>query len=81
MNLVSRYKENKSEELEFDFLGLHRPAVILGNSNRPSALGLVMPLVRWAMPSRYHSMHKNDLTRAMLAQGKGPAAPAVKTFV
>ena len=42
------------------------------------------------MPSRYHSIHKNDLARAMvaqseqaffaLAQGKGRAAPAVKVF-
>jgi uncharacterized protein YbjT (DUF2867 family) len=81
-------KEKKSEELKFDFLGLYRPAVILGNSNTPSALGVVMPLFHWAMPSRYHSIHKNDLARAMvaqseqaflaLAQGKGPAAPAVK---
>ena len=57
-------------------------------SNTPFALGLAMPLVHWAMPSRYHSIHKNDLARAMvaqseqaflaLAQGKGPAAPAVK---
>ena len=40
------------------------------------------------MPSRYHSIHKNDLARAMVAQSeqaffsleqaKGPAAPAVK---
>jgi hypothetical protein len=40
------------------------------------------------MPSRYHSIHKNDLARAMvaqseqaflaLAQGRGPAAPVVK---
>jgi hypothetical protein len=47
-----------------------------------------MPLFHWAMPSRSHSIHKNDLARAMvaqseqaflaLAQGKGPAAPAVK---
>ncbi len=47
-----------------------------------------MPLFQWAMPSRYHSIHKNDLARAMvaqseqaflaLAQGKGPAPPAVK---
>jgi hypothetical protein len=47
-----------------------------------------MPLFHWAMPSRYHSIHKNDLARAMvaqseqaflgLAQGKGPAPPAVK---
>ena len=81
-------KEKKSEELGFDFLGLYRPGVILGNSNTPSALGLVLPLFHWAMPSRLHSIHKNDLARAMvaqseqaflaLAQGKGPAAPAVK---
>jgi len=81
-------KEKKSEELKFDFLGLYRPAVILGNSNTPSALGVVMPLLHWAMPARYHSIHKNDLARAMVAQseqaflalvqGKGPAVPAVK---
>ena len=81
-------KEKKSTELEFDFLGLYRPAVILGNSNTPRALGLVMPLIHWALPSRYHSIHKNDLARAMvaqseetflaLAQNKGAAAPAVK---
>jgi hypothetical protein len=81
-------KEKKSKELRFSFLGLYRPAVILGNSNTPSALGFVMRLFYWAMPSRYHSIHKNDLARAMvarseeaffaLAQGRGPAAPAVK---
>ena len=47
-----------------------------------------MPLFHWALPSRYHSVHKNDLARAMVAQseqaflalvqGKGPAVPAVK---
>jgi uncharacterized protein YbjT (DUF2867 family) len=81
-------KEKASEALGFEFVGLYRPAVILGNSNTPSALGLVMPLLHWAMPSRFHSIHKNDLARAMvvqseqaflaLAQGKGPAAPTVK---
>jgi uncharacterized protein YbjT (DUF2867 family) len=81
-------KEKQSQALTFDFLGLYRPALILGNSNTPSALGVVMPLLHWAMPSRYHSIHKNDLARAMvaqseraflaLAQGAGPAAPAVK---
>ena len=80
-------KEKRSEALRFDFLGLYRPGVILGNSNTPSALGVVMPLLDWVMPSRYHSIHKNDLARAMVArseeaflalvQGKGPAAPAV----
>ena len=30
--------------------------MILGNSNTPSALSLVMPLVHWALPSRYHSV-------------------------
>ena len=81
-------KEKKAEELKFDFLGLYRPAVILGNSNTPRALGFVMPLFHWAIPSRYHSIHKNDLARAMVAQseqaflalakGEDPAAPAVK---
>ena len=81
-------KEKKSEALKFDFLGLYRPGVILDNSNTPSALGFVMPLLDWAMPSRYHSIHKNNLARAMVAQseqallalvqGRNPAAPAVK---
>jgi uncharacterized protein YbjT (DUF2867 family) len=81
-------KEKKAKDLEFDFLGLYRPAVILGNSNTPSALGLIMPLLHWALPSRHHSIHKTDLARAMVAQSeqafyaltqsKGAAAPAVK---
>ena len=81
-------KEKKSEALKFDFLGLYRPGAILGNSNTPSALSFVMPLLDWAMPSRYHSIHKNNLARAMVAQseqaflalvqGRNAAAPAVK---
>ena len=81
-------KEKKAEALQFDFLGLYRPGVILGNSNTPSALSFVMPLLHWAMPSRYHSIHKNNLARAMVAQseqaflalvqGRNAAAPAVK---
>jgi uncharacterized protein YbjT (DUF2867 family) len=81
-------KEKQSEALKFDFLGLYRPGVILGNSNTPSALGLVMPLLHCVMPSRYHSIHKNHLARAMVAQseqaflalvqGRNAAAPAVK---
>ena len=81
-------KEAQAVALQFDFLGLYRPAVILGNSNTPSALNVVMPLVHWAMPSRYHSIQKNDLARAMVAQseqafgalpqGNDPSAPTVK---
>jgi hypothetical protein len=51
-------------------LGIYRPAVILGNSNTPSLLGYVMPLLHWAMPPKYHSIHKNDLARAMVAQSE-----------
>ena len=29
-----------------------------------------MPLLHWAMPSRYHSIHKNDLARAVVAQSE-----------
>jgi uncharacterized protein YbjT (DUF2867 family) len=63
-------KEKAVESLQFDFLGIYRPAVILGNSNTPAALGYVMPLLHWAMPSKYHSIHKNDLARAMVAQSE-----------
>jgi uncharacterized protein YbjT (DUF2867 family) len=63
-------KEKAVESAGFDFLGLYRPAVILGNTNTPALLGYVMPLLHWAMPSRYHSIHKNDLARAMVAQSE-----------
>ena len=81
-------KEKAVESVKFDFLGLYRPAVILGNSNTPGALGYVMPLLHWAMPSKYHSIHKNDIARAMVAQseqafhaiadGNAPKEPIVK---
>jgi len=29
-----------------------------------------MPLLHWAMPSKYYSIHKNDLARAMVAQSE-----------
>jgi uncharacterized protein YbjT (DUF2867 family) len=63
-------KEKAIESIKFDFLGIFRPGVILGNSNTPGALGYVMPLLHWAMPSKYHSIHKNDLARAMVAQSE-----------
>ena len=63
-------KERAVESVKFDFLGLYRPAVILGNSNTPAALGYLMPLIHWAMPSKYHSIHKNDIARAMVAQSE-----------
>ena len=63
-------KEKAVEAVKFDFLGLYRPAVILGNSNTPGVLGYVMPLLHWAMPSKYHSIHKNDLSRAMVSQSE-----------
>jgi uncharacterized protein YbjT (DUF2867 family) len=63
-------KEKAVESVKFDFLGIYRPAVILGNANTPGTLGYVMPLLDWAMPSKYHSIHKNDLARAMVAQSE-----------
>ncbi|MFN7935290.1 MAG: NAD(P)H-binding protein [Bryobacteraceae bacterium] len=63
-------KEKAVESVQFDFLGLYRPGVILGNSNTPAILGYVMPLLHWAMPSKYHSIHKNDLARAIVSQSE-----------
>jgi uncharacterized protein YbjT (DUF2867 family) len=63
-------KEKAVESVKFDFLGIYRPAVILGNANTPNVLNYLMPLLHWAMPSKYHSIHKNDLARAMVAQSE-----------
>ena len=81
-------KEEAVESVGFDFLGVYRPAVILGNSNTPGVLDHVLPLLHWAMPSKYHSIHKNDLAQAMVAQseqvflaiarGNPPKEPTVK---
>ena len=81
-------KERAAESVGFEFLGLYRPAVILGNSNTPGALETLLPLVHWAMPAKYHSVHKHDIARAMVAQSEqaldalqrasGPQPPVVK---
>ncbi len=63
-------KERAVESVQFDFLGIYRPGVILGNSNTPRALGYVTPLLDLLMPSKYHSIHKNDLARAIVAQSE-----------
>jgi uncharacterized protein YbjT (DUF2867 family) len=46
-------------------LGIYKPSVIFGNSNTPSYLRYIFPAVQWILPSRYHSIHKNELARAM----------------
>jgi uncharacterized protein YbjT (DUF2867 family) len=76
------------ESVKFDFLGVYRPAVILGNSNTPAALSYCLPLLHWAMPSKYHSIQKSDLAHAMMArserallaiaQGNAPQGTTVK---
>jgi uncharacterized protein YbjT (DUF2867 family) len=63
-------KERAVASVKFDFLGLYRPSVILGNTNTPGFLGFVMPLVHWAVSSKYHAIHKHDLARAMVAQSE-----------
>jgi uncharacterized protein YbjT (DUF2867 family) len=63
-------KELAIRSLGFDFLGVYRPSVILGNSNTPGVLGALMRPLDWVMPSKYHSIHKNDLARAMVAQSE-----------
>jgi hypothetical protein len=63
-------KAKAVESIQFDFLGIYRPAVILGNANTPCVLSYVMPLLDWAMPTEYYSIHKNDLARLMVAQSE-----------
>jgi len=80
-------KEEAARAAGFDILGLYRPGVILGNSNTPGYLGTLMPLVHWALPSRFHSIHVHDLARAMVARSEqalralGQAAPGAAPLV
>jgi uncharacterized protein YbjT (DUF2867 family) len=46
-------------------LGVYKPSVIFGNSNTPCYLRYIFPAVQCVLPSRYHSIHKNELARAM----------------
>jgi hypothetical protein len=39
-------KKKAAESVRLDFLGVYRPSVILGNSNRPGVLGCVMPVLQ-----------------------------------
>jgi uncharacterized protein YbjT (DUF2867 family) len=75
-------------------LGIYKPSVIFGNSNTPSYLRYVFPTVQCVLPSRYHSIHKNALARAMFegtqkalaelqqkqAQAGALPAPTVKSY-
>ncbi len=63
-------KERAAESVGFEFLGLYRPSVILGNSNTPGVLGALMPLVHWALPSQYRAIHAHDIARAMVMQSE-----------
>jgi uncharacterized protein YbjT (DUF2867 family) len=58
-------KEKAVTGIGIPALGIYKPSVIFGNSNTPSYLRYVFPAVQWVLPSRYHSIHKNELARAM----------------
>jgi uncharacterized protein YbjT (DUF2867 family) len=87
-------KEKAVTDVGIPTLGIYKPSVIFGNSNTPSYLQYIFPAVQWMIPSRYHSIYKNELARAMiegtqkalaelqqkLAQGGALPDPAVKTY-
>ncbi|HEY0341469.1 MAG TPA: hypothetical protein VGC34_11735, partial [Steroidobacteraceae bacterium] len=58
-------KEKAVSGVGIPALGIYKPSVIFGNSNTPSYLHYIFPAVQWALPSRYHAIHKNELARAM----------------
>ena len=87
-------KEKAVTDAGIPALGIYKPSVIFGNSNTPSYLRYVFPAVQWVLPSRYHSIHKSELARAMfegtqkalaelqqkLDQGGAFPAPEVKSY-
>jgi uncharacterized protein YbjT (DUF2867 family) len=58
-------KEKAVSGVGIPTLGIYKPSVIFGNSNTSSYLRYVFPAVQWLLPSRYHSIHKSELARAM----------------
>ena len=87
-------KEKAVTGVGIPVLGIYKPSVIFGNSNTPSYLRYVFPAVQCLLPSRYHSIHKNELARAMFegtqnslaelqqkqAQGGALPTPVVKSY-
>jgi uncharacterized protein YbjT (DUF2867 family) len=59
-------KEQAVTRVGIPALGIYKPSVILGNSNTPSYLNYVFPVVQSFLPSRFHAIHKNELARAMV---------------
>jgi uncharacterized protein YbjT (DUF2867 family) len=87
-------KEKAVSGVGIPALGIYKPSVIFGNSNTPSYLRYVFPAVQRFLPSRYHSIHKSELARAMFegtrkalaelqqnqAQGGALPDPEVKSY-
>ena len=81
-------KQKAVESVRFDFLGVYRPAVILGNSNTPGVICYAMAQLHRGQPSKYNTIHNNHQThpkvapseQALLAiaQGSAPKAAIVK---
>ena len=94
MRIIGEKEQGGYRRLGIPALGIYRPSVIFGNSNTPSYLRYIVPTVQWALPSRYHSIHKNELARAMFegtqqalvelqqkqAQGGTLPEPQVKSY-
>jgi uncharacterized protein YbjT (DUF2867 family) len=59
-------KEKAVTDVGIPTLGIYKPSVIFGNSNTPPYLRYFFPAVQCVLPSRYHSIHKNELARAMV---------------
>ncbi len=58
-------KEKAVTGAGFQALSIFRPSVILGNSNTPGYLNYLFPVVEWALPSRFHSIRKDELAKAI----------------
>ena len=59
-------KERAVIDVGMPALSIYKPSAIFVNSNTPAYVHYVFSLVQWALPSRYHSIHKNELARAMV---------------
>jgi uncharacterized protein YbjT (DUF2867 family) len=77
-------KEKAVIDAGFPAVSIFRPSVIFGNSNTPGYLHYLFPVVERVLPWRFHSIHKDELAKAIagrtrealgeILQGARPAA-------
>ncbi|CAM9911331.1 unnamed protein product [Choristocarpus tenellus] len=58
--------ENNMQEMEFESVGIFRPATLIGNTNTPRWAAAVSKSLSWMLPIKYKEIHIDRLGEAMV---------------